>query len=103
MAYSVSFSDEAFEQYIECVEYLQYILENHQAAASLIEDVDKGLERLRRFANVYDVCENPNLAAREIRRLRLKHRYKLFYHIEGNAVVIDAMLHNLQDFESKLK
>lgn len=103
MPYNVSFSDEAFEEYIACVEYLRYDLENPQAAASLIDDVDKALNNLRQFANIYSFCNNSNLAQRGIRRIRLKHRYRLFYHIDDDEVTIDAMLHNLQDFEARLK
>lgn len=103
MPYNVSFSDEAFDEYIGCVEYLLHNLENPQAAVSLVDDVDKGVERLRRYAGDYALCENPSLALRGIRKIQLKHRYKLFYHLDDNEVIIDAMLHNLQDFEARLK
>lgn len=103
MPYNVSFSDEAFEEYISCVEYLLYDLESPQAADSLISDVDKALDNLRKYAEIYSFCDNASLAKRGIRRIRLKHRYRLFYHIEDEEVTIDAMLHNLQDFEARLK
>lgn len=102
MPYKVSFSDSAFEDYISCVEYLLHDLESPQAANSLIKDVDNAIERLSKYAGYYDLCDNPNLAMRGIRRIRLKHRYKLFFHIDNDEVIIDAMLHNLQDFEARL-
>ena len=58
---------------------------------------------LERIAGSLKMCENPRLKKLGYRRINfLSHRYFLLYRIAENMVYIDAVFHELQDYENHI-
>ena len=102
MPYKIIFTENGRRTYVECLDYLFSELKNAQAALSFLKDFEDQLEILKSNAHWYPVCENKHLRSRKIRKIHLrKHRYKILYRIENEIEVhIDAVYHDLQDYEN---
>lgn len=85
------------------VRYLLLEKKNVQAAQNLLDDFDSTRRMLERVAGSLKMCENPRLKKLGYRRINfLSHRYFLLYRVTKDVVYIDAIFHELQDYENHI-
>ena len=103
MDYRVMITDDAFDDLDNILYHLLFELKNEQAARNVLDDFDATKDRLSQIAGSIRLCENPLLRKRGYRRLEFqKHSYFMMYRLEGSTAVVDAIFHDLQDFEKKM-
>ena len=103
MGYKVVVTSDAEADLDSFVRYLLFEKENAQAAQNLLDDFDSTTRMLERIAGSLKMCENPRLKKLGYRRINfLSHRYFLLYRIAENMVYIDAVFHELQDYENHI-
>lgn len=101
MAYKVIITIHAKRQLESYIAYTLSVFKNHQAAQAIRDDARKTKKRLSDVAASLSLCNNMILAKYGYRRILFsKHDYFMVYRIENNTVIVDAMYHELQDFES---
>ena len=80
-----------------------YLKKNRQAATNLLKDFEASVEQLKYVANSLKFCSNPKLKMLGYRRIQfLRHRYFMLYRVSDGYVYVDAIFHNLQDYENKM-
>lgn len=90
--------------YNHCLNYIMYELENPFAAQSFSDDFYNTLDVIAENPLSYGLCDLARLHERGLRKKHLKkHKYKIFYHVEGDDIYVEAVLHDKQDFENILK
>ena len=103
MDYKVVVTSDAEADLDSFVRYLLFEKENAQAAQNLLDHFDSTRRMLERIAGSLKMCENPRLKKLGYRRINfLSHRYFLLYRIAENMVYIDAVFHELQDYENHI-
>ena len=85
-SFDVIISPKALSQLNDYIDYLQYTLLNDQAAYNVWQDALETREQLKK--NGY----------RAIHFMR--HRYLMLYRVEGTTAYVDAVYHQLQDYEN---
>ncbi len=96
--FDVIISPKALSQLSCYIDYLQYTLLNDQAAQNVWQDAMDTRECLRTAAKSLKPCTHPQLKKYEYRIINfLRHRYLMFYRIEGNVVYVDGIYHQLQE------
>lgn len=105
MVYRYEISPRGEYCFRQCLDYLLYEIGgtgNIQAAKHFIKEFEKALHQIELGAKSYAICEEKWLRALEIRKIHFaKMSYKIFFHLkENNTVIIDAICHDLQDFEN---
>lgn len=104
MDYKVIVTDDAFEDLDNILYYLLFVLKNEQAAQNVLSDFELAKGHLSHMAGSLKLCENSKLREKGYRRLEFqKHSYFVLYRIEEKLVIIDAVFHDLQDFEKRMK
>lgn len=104
MAYRVALSDRASEQLDSYVRYLAVKLGNTQAGSNLLDDALDTSEALSYVAGSLPFCTDPDLRRRGIRKMLFtRHRYLWLYRIDGDTVQIQAMYHELQDYDNNFR
>ena len=103
MAYKVVVSKGAETELESFLLYLIVEKGNPQAAQNVLEDFTKTIDRLTLVADSLQYCKNPQLSNWGYRRINfVKHKYFMLYRIVENIVVVEAIFHQRQDFESKM-
>ena len=103
MDYRVEITDDALDDLDNILYHILFTLKNEQAAQNVLDDFDLTKNHLARVAGSIRLCENPRLRERGYRRLEFqKHNYFMMYRLEGDTAVVDAVFHDLQDFEKKM-
>ena len=103
MAYKVTVTKDAEEDLEEFIKYLINEKKNVQAAENVLIDFDATIESLKHVAGSLKLCENQKLKIFEYRRINfLNHRYFMLYRIVEKTVFVDAVFHELQDYENKM-
>ena len=103
MDYKVIVTDDAFEDLDNILYYILFVLKNEPAAQNVLSDFELTKQHLSHIAGSLKLCENSRLREKGYRRLEFqKHSYFLLYRIEGTLALIDAVFHDLQDFEKKM-
>lgn len=103
MDYKVLVTQDAEADLDRYLRYLIYKKGNRQAAKSVLDDFEETKERLVKVAGSLKDCENPRLKQLGYKRINfIKHRYFMLYRIVEDEVVIDAIFHELQDYENKM-
>ncbi|MCD8010350.1 MAG: type II toxin-antitoxin system RelE/ParE family toxin [Lachnospiraceae bacterium] len=104
MDYNVIITCDAENDLEEYVRYLLFEKRNEQAAGNLLDDFEDTVQVLTGVAESLKLCENPKLREQGYRRINLqKHRYFMLYRVEENDAIVDALFHELQDYENKMK
>ena len=104
MPYKILFTKNGRDTYNNCINYILFKFKDPFAAGNLNNDIETILSLLETNPTSYPICENPKLNRRNIRKIHLrKHKYKIFYHISNSNVIIDALIHDSQDFENNIK
>lgn len=101
MTYRIVITPYAKHQLEMYVAYTATKLKNKQAAKAIMDDAKVTKERLSNVANSLPFCEDETLANYEYRKILFaKHDFFMIYRIDGNKVIVEAMYHELQDYES---
>lgn len=101
MDYKVIITHPARDQLDDVIRYILYELQNEQAALSVMQDADETGRRLSRIAGNLKLCDDPRLRTLGYRMIHFKnHHYFMLYRIEGSMVYVDAVYHDLQDYEN---
>lgn len=96
--YKIFFTGKGRNTYNHCVDYVLYHFEDAFAAERLNIDIQKALNFLELSPEARPICENSKLHERGIRKIHLRrYAYKLYYHVVGDEVYIDALIHDRQD------
>lgn len=103
MDYKIVLARDAEEDLDRFVTYLLFEKKSEQAARNLLNDFEATKTSLTKVAGSLKFCDN--LKLRELRYHRinfLSHRYFMLYRIEDDAVYVDNIFHELQDYENKM-
>ncbi|MDE6893021.1 MAG: type II toxin-antitoxin system RelE/ParE family toxin [Lachnospiraceae bacterium] len=99
-SFDVIISPKALSQLNDYIDYLQYTLLNDQAANNVWQDALETRNRLSKIAGSLKFCINPQLKKNGYRVIHfMRHRYLMLYRIEGSTAYVDAIYHQLQDYE----
>ncbi len=102
--YKVVVTHDAKLQLAQILRYLRLELGSEQAARSVKADMEDTRVRLSHVAGSLKLCDNPRLRDLSYRTIHLKrHDYFLLYRIQGHTVYVDAIYHDLQDYENSTK
>lgn len=100
-SYNVIISPKALSQLSAYIDYIQYTLLNEQAARTVWQDALETRSRLSLVAESLKYCKHPLLKERGYRLICFRrHRYVMLYRVVGADVYVDAIYHQLQDFEN---
>ena len=103
MDYKVLVTKDAGADLDRYIWYLIYEKGNHQVAKNALDDFEETKEHLVKVAGCLKYCDNPKLKRLGYKRINfIKHRYFMLYRIVEDEVVIDAIFHELQDYENKM-
>ena len=103
MDYKIVLMRDAEEDLDRFITYLLFEKKSEQAARNLLNDFEATKTSLSNVAGSLKLCDNPKLKALGYRRINfLSHRYFLLYSIAENMVYIDAVFHELQDYENHI-
>lgn len=103
MDYKIAVTRNAEEDLERFINYLIIEKKSMQAAENVMNDFDETIESLKHVAGSLKLCENPRLRQSGYRRINfLNHRYFMLYRIVDNAVFVDNIFHELQDYEHKM-
>ena len=100
-SFDVIISPKALSQLNSYIDYLQDTLLNDQAARNVWQDAMETRNYLSKAAESLKLCFHPLLKKNEYRVIHfIRHRYLMLYRIEGSIVYVDAIYHQLQDYEN---
>lgn len=100
-SFDVIISPKALAQLNDYIDYLQYTLLNEQAARNVWQDALDTMDELSKVAESLKPCTNPLLKKYGYRPMNfLRHRYLMLYRVEGQTAYVDAIYHQLQDYEN---
>ncbi len=100
-SFDVRISPRALEQLERYIDYTQYTLLNDTAARQIWQDALDTIERLSRSAGSLAICKSPQLQQLGYRAIRFsRHRYIMLYRIADGTAFVDAVYHELQDYEA---
>ena len=100
-SYNVIISPKALSQLNSYIDYIQYTLLNDHAARSVWQDAMETREHLALTAGSLKYCRHPQLKKYGYRTVFFKHhRYVMLYRIDGNVAYVDAIYHQLQNYEN---
>ncbi len=101
VSFNVIISPKALSQLNSYIDYLQYTLLNDQAAYNVWQDALETRSQLSRVAGSLKLCTHPQLKKHGYRAISfMRHRYLMLYRIDGTTVYVDAIYHQLQDYEN---
>lgn len=104
MVSEVIITELAQNQLDSFIEYLLFDLSSPQAAKSLKEDALLTADTLINVADTLSYCYDEDLKSLGYRIIHfLKHKYLYMYRIIGNTAYIEAIYHQLQDYENTFK
>ncbi len=100
-SFEVILAPRALAQLRDYLDYLNWVLLNEQAARAVYEDAYETLDTLATTASMFPCCSHPVLKKRGYRLIRFqKHRYVMLYRITDSFVSVEAIYHELQDYEN---
>lgn len=100
-SFNVIISPKALTQLNDYIDYLQYTLLNKQAAYNVWQDAMDTREKLSKVAGSLKLCVHPLLRKYGYHSISfLRHRYLMLYRIDGQIAYVEAIYHQLQDFEN---
>lgn len=100
-SFEVIISPKALSQLNDYIDYLQYTLLNDQAAYSMWQDALETQNRLSKTAGSLALCSQPLLRKNGYHVIHFqRHRYLMLYRIEDRRAYVDAIYHQLQDYEN---
>lgn len=104
MVSKVIITRKAQKQLAAFVGYIIRAFQNKQAAKLLIEDSKLTKKRLLDVAESLPLCKDSELAALGYKTIHFKsHRYLFVFEIRGSTAFVEAVYHELQDYENIFK
>ena len=104
MISKVIMTKRASEQLNKYVKYIKKRFKNDSAASSVLQDARDTKATLLNVADSLKYCEDTDLRAPGYRTVHFrKHRYFFVYEIRNNIAYIEAVYHDLQDYENIFK
>lgn len=101
MDYEVILTQSANAQLDHIIYYILTRFKNDQAALSILEDAEITQRKLSQVAGSLKLCDDSELRALGYRTIHFKyHNYFMLYRLEGNKVYVDAIYHDMQDYEN---
>ena len=99
--YEVIITPKALSQLENYIDYIQYTLLNDQAARSVWQDAMETRRELSLTAGSLKPCSHPRLKQLGYHSISFRrHRYIMLYRINGKSAYVDAIYHQLQDYEN---
>ncbi len=99
--FDVIISPKALSQLNDYIDYLQYTLLNDQAAYDIWQDALETRNHLSKVAGSLKFCTQPQLKKHGYHIIHfMRHRYLMLYRIDGTTAYVDAIYHQLQDYEN---
>ena len=103
MIYNLSITEKAEKQLDELVNYLLFKFMNGQAAAHLLDCVEKIYDLLEDNPFQFSPSKDPYLANKGYREAWLVDmKYRIIFSIEGNMVYVKGIFHELEKYQYKL-
>lgn len=103
MDYKVFVTEDAEADLDSFIRYLLFVKKSRQVAKNVLDDFEATKELLSHVAGSLKYCENPHLREKGYRRINfLSHRYFMLYRMKDDAVIVDNIFHELQDYESSM-
>ncbi|MCI9325479.1 type II toxin-antitoxin system RelE/ParE family toxin [Lachnospiraceae bacterium 54-11] len=100
-SYKVIVSPKALSQLNNYIDYIQYTLLNEDAAYRVWQDAIETRNQLAVIAGSLKYCSHPKLKELGYRSVNFKeHRYTMIYRVNGREVYVEAIYHQLQDYEN---
>lgn len=100
MEFKVVLTSQAQLDFRNITNYILYELRSEQAATSVANDMEHTIERLSYMAGGLKLCDDPTLRDLGYRTIHFKrHNYFMLYRIQDDMVYIDAIYHDLQNYE----
>lgn len=100
-SFDVIISPKALAQLNNYIDYLQHTLLNDQAACNVWQDALKTRDQLSKVAGSLKFCSHPWLKKNGYRTINFQHhRYLMLYRVQGQTVYVEAIYHQLQDYEN---
>lgn len=94
----------AQKQFREYIEYILNRFKNRQAATAVREDAKLTKARLLDVAESLKYCDDPVLCDLGYKTIHFgKHDYFFVYSVTGDVANIEAVYHDLQDYENLFK
>ena len=100
MAYKLIKTDSFQRDLDSAIGYIVFSLENRTAAASLLDDVEKGYDGIERMPLMYEACHDPHLKEKGYRKAVIRN-YIIVYRVDVKAETVYFMrlFHGRQDYE----
>ncbi len=100
MGFKVVLTNRAQLDFKNITYYLLYKLKSEQATISVTDDMEHTIERLSYMASGMKLCDDPRLHDLGYRTIHFKrHNYFMLYRIQDDTVYVDAIYHDLQNYE----
>lgn len=101
MNYEVIITQAAKIQLDHIIYYILSEFKSEQAALSVMDDAEDTERKLSCVAGSLKLCDDPNLRALGYRAIHFNHhRYFMLYRLEGDKAYVDAIYHDMQDYEN---
>lgn len=98
--FEVVLAPRALAQLRDYLDYLNWVLLNEQAARAVYEDAYQTLDCLATTARMLPLCTYPVLRQQGYRLIHFRrHRYLMLYRVVDSLVTVEAIYHELQDYE----
>ena len=104
MQFNVELSELAEQQYDDILSYIAYELKNPQALKNVMDDFDETIAKLEEMADSFGYCSSNRLKEMGLHKIYFaKHRYLFVYRVNKSQVIIEAMYHEMQDYENSIQ
>ena len=104
MVLKVVMTKYAYNQLKQYIGYIKEQFKSEQAASAVLEDARDTNEALKNVAESLKYCDDPELKALGYRTIHFKrHRYFYVYEVKKKKAYIEAVYHDLQDYENIFK
>ena len=101
VSFKVITTPKALSQLDEYLDYIQYTLLNDQAANAVWKDALETVNKLENIAGSLQPCDDIDLRELGYYKINfLHHRYVMIYRIDGDVAYVEAIYHQLQDYEN---
>lgn len=100
-SYNVIISPKALAQLDSYIDYIQYTLLNEQAAKAVWDDALDTADKLEDVAGSLKPCDHTELKKLGYYKISfLRHKYIMIYRIDDKTAYVEAIYHQLQDYEN---
>lgn len=99
MAYEIVATATFEDEYDRIVRYHLEVLQTPQGARNLVDAMDAMADRLSGNPKMMAISRKERLLGLELREYPVRN-YVVVYRIEGDAVYLEHMFHQTQDFEN---